>query len=193
MADSDHELMRQSADGDPAAFETLLRRWEPRVARLLNRLTGASRNGAAAQIEDLSQEVFVRVLTARHRYRAEYAFSTWLYRIVLNVARDAGRRKRTQRKLLDNHRPPGQAEVPDETAQWKEVEQCVAEALAELPKKWREPLVLRHYGGMTFQEVAETLGLPASTVKSRVRQGLLKLRAELKNRGIDERDLDHEL
>jgi RNA polymerase sigma-70 factor (ECF subfamily) len=203
MTESDHELMQQCRRGDSAAFERLVRRWEKPVAGILVRLVGSraqssrtpldavpgSANGRS-EIEDLSQDVFVRVLAARDRYRNTFAFSTWLYRIVLNVARDAARRRRTRWKRLISHRPALHSETPPEVVGQKEVEQLIAEAISALPSQLREPLVLRHFAERTFAEVAQVMNLPLSTVKSRVQTALLKLRAELKNRGIDERELE---
>lgn len=197
MAESDHELMRRSGAGDAAAFETLVRRWEPWIVRLLGRLCTDSTSTAPervdgvnphSDIDDLAQEVFIRVLTSSARYRSDYEFSTWLSRIVLNVARDAVRRRNRRWKLLSNHKPSHHKESPAETAGRKETEHHVTEALLSLSPKYREPLVLRHYGDLTFAEVAEALNLPTSTVKSRVHRALEELRTELKRRGIDERE-----
>jgi len=197
MTDSDHELMRRCRQGDSAAFDMLVRRWEAPVNRILVRLAGSHVEpggsnlvSARTDVDDLSQEVFVRVLSARHRYRNTYAFSTWLYRIVLNVTRDAARRRQARGKLLNNHRPVTAAETPPEAASRQEVDQQIAEAVSALPGDLREPLVLRHFGELPFAEVARVTGVPLGTVKSRVRTALLKLRAELKNRGIDERELE---
>src|SRR5439155_22092471 len=88
MGPSEAELMRRWQGGDTASFEEIVRRWQGRVGRLLARLAGPS---AAA---DLCQEVFLRLYGAGARYREEGAFATWIYRLALNVARDAGRRRR---------------------------------------------------------------------------------------------------
>lgn len=187
MADTDHELMHRCRCGDSRAFETLVRRWEDRVARVLTGLDG--RGTATADIDDLCQEVFVRVYLARHRYRSKNSFSTWLYRIAVNVARDAARRKRRWWRMLGNHRPTNAVDSPPDILNRKETEQQVTEALAALPDKWREPLVMKHYGELTFAEVADVMKLPVSTVKSRVQTALVRLRSECVRRGIDEREL----
>lgn len=189
MSDSDHELMQRSRCGDTAAFEALVRRWERPVARIIARLAGTVELPNLPEIEDLSQEVFLRVLSARDRYHNHCAFSTWLYRIVLNVVRDAARRRQRWWKFLNNHRPaPQTATPPDESAR-AEMEGHVNAALSCLPVKLREPVVLRHYGELTFDEVAQVLGEPVSTVKSRVRRGLLEMQQELRRRGIDEQEI----
>jgi len=99
MQPTDADLMRRWQEGDGPAFEALVRRWQRRVAALLGRLAGPS---VAA---DLCQEVFLRVYQAGPRYREEGAFTTWLYRIILNTARDAGRRARRTPRPLADHEP----------------------------------------------------------------------------------------
>lgn len=186
MNDSDHELMRRCREGDPAAFEQLVRRWEGPLGRILARMTDAG-----TEVDDLCQEVFLRVLNARGRYRASGAFSTWLYRIALNVARDAARRRRRRRwRPLDNHEPVSPQAEPPESLGRDDLARRVQEALAALPAKLREPLVLRHFGELTFAEIAVVVGQPASTIKSRTRAALEKLRSELRRRGIDEKELE---
>ncbi len=190
MAESDHELMRMCREGDDAAFEQLVRRWEDRVAGILQRLSANGVVPAPADVEDLSQEVFLRVLVACNRYRNHCEFSTWLYRIVLNVARDAARRQRSRRKSLNNHRSIQQTTTPAESASRRELKLAVSTALSALPSQSREPLVLRHYACLTFAEVAEVLAVPVSTVKSRVQSALLQLRTDLQRMGIDHKELD---
>lgn len=185
MNASDHELMRRSRDGDVAAFEELVDRWEGPVARVLARLTHSN-----SEVEDLCQEVFLRVLNACGRYRACGAFSTWLYRITLNVARSAARKRRWRWGSLDNHEPVAADAAPPETLGRDELGRRVQQALTSLPPKLREPLVLRHFGELTFAEIAQITGQPASTVKSRSRVALEKLRRELHRRGIDEKELE---
>src|SRR5690349_6670456 len=99
MEPSEAELMRRWQDGDTASFEEIVRRWQGRVGRLLARLAGPS------AAPDLCQEVFLRLYGARARYREEGAFATWVYRIALNVARDAGRRRRPDRALSNGRHP----------------------------------------------------------------------------------------
>ena len=172
----------------------LVRRWERPVWGILSRLSSAqSGNKSALDVEDLTQDVFLRVLSACERYQNSCAFSTWIYRIALNVSRDAFRRKRTQRKILGNRQQSisvSRCELPESIVQKQELERNIAQALDELPPKLREPLVLKHYGELTFTEVAEITGVPLGTVKSRVKAGLLQLQSELKRRGIDERELE---
>jgi RNA polymerase sigma-70 factor (ECF subfamily) len=178
MEPSDGELMRRWQEGDAGAFECLVRRRQGSVARLLARLAGP------AAAPDLCQEVFLRLYHAGPRYREERAFSTWLYRIVLNVARDAGRRRRREPGPLANHEPLDHA-APADAACRREAVELVTRALAELPGPLRQALVLRHYEGLSFEQMARLTGTPASTLKSRFAAALGRLRVRLRQLGWD--------
>jgi len=177
MPPTDAELMRRWQRGDCASFEALVRRWQGRIAALLGRLAGP---GA---VPDLCQEVFLRVYQAGGRYREQGAFTTWLYRIALNVARDAGRRGRRSAQALASREPDEAGSHHDDLCR-KETVHLVAEAIAELPDPLREALILRHYEGLSFEEIARLTGTPASTLKSRYAAALNQLRVLLKQRGL---------
>lgn len=185
MHGSDADLMARWQRGDGAAFAALVRRWQQPVARFLARLLGPS-----AQVHDLCQEVFVRVHDAAGRYRESGAFAPWLYRIALNVARDAGRRRRREPLPLDDHEPVAPAPAPDAVCARRELAGLVARALAELPGPLREVLVLRHYEGLSFEQIARLTGTPASTLKSRFAVALERLRRRLPQLGCHPEDLE---
>jgi RNA polymerase sigma-70 factor (ECF subfamily) len=168
--------------GDPVAFARLVDRWQRRVAQFLVRLIGD-----ADSVQDLCQEVFLRVYLARSRYREQGTFSTWLFQIALNVARDAGR-KRVTRTIAgpdqEPQMPPAEAECEHE-----ELIRTLDEAVADLPAPLREVLVLRHYEGMKFEEIGRLLKVPASTLKSRFAVALERLRLHLKRRGYSHEEI----
>jgi RNA polymerase sigma-70 factor (ECF subfamily) len=172
MEVADHALVRQWQAGEPAAFEILVRRWEGRVARFLARMT------AVDQVDDATQEVFLRVWRAGASYRPSAAFSTWLFQIALNVARDLVRRRRDHEPLSGQE--PDDAGEPFDAAQAHEIATAVARALAELPEPLRLAVVLRHYEGLSFEEIGRVCGAPASTVKSRFAAALERLRPRLR-------------
>jgi RNA polymerase sigma-70 factor (ECF subfamily) len=174
----DAELWQGWQRGDAAAFADLVQRWQQPIARFLTGLVGR-----ADRVPDLCQEVFLRVFLARARYRETGAFSSWLYRIAWNVARDACRSRRWEPQPLVAHRL--QAATPGVTArcEQQELAEAVADALAELPLTLREVVVLRHYEGLTFKEIAGLLGVPASTLRSRFEVGMGRLRTRLKQQG----------
>jgi RNA polymerase sigma-70 factor, ECF subfamily len=170
--------------GDAAAFAALVRRWQQPVARFLAAILG--RNDL---VPDLCQEVFLRVFLARARYRETGAFSSWLYRITLNVARDAGRRRLDPQPLpnqeisaLAPFRREAKADCLSHD-EHEELAQAIALGLAELPLPLRQVVVLRHYEDMKFTQMAQMLGIPPSTLRSRFEVGMTKLRVFLKQRG----------
>jgi RNA polymerase sigma-70 factor (ECF subfamily) len=176
MGQPERDLVQAWQRGDPAAFEALVRRWQGPVARFLARLVGR-----ADWVPDLCQEVFLRVHLARARYRETGQFSTWLYQIALNVARDAGRRRRREQQPLP--RQPADEWPAEAACERRELTDAVVRALAELPSPLREVLVLRHYENLSFAEIARVLGTPASTLKSRFAAALERLRLRLSQLG----------
>ena len=185
MHGSDADLIARWQQGDAAAFAALVRRWQQPVGRFLARLVGPS-----DRVDDLCQEVFLHVYEAAGRYRESGAFSTWLYRIALNVARDAGRRRRREPVPLDDTDPAGALPGPEAVCARQELARLVARAVAELPEPLREVLVLRHYEDMNFEQIARLTGTPASTLKSRFAVALERLRHRLHQLGCHQEDLD---
>jgi RNA polymerase sigma-70 factor (ECF subfamily) len=179
MGCNDAELIERWRAGDRTAFEALAGRWQQPMARFLFRLVGR-----AGPVPDLCQEVFLRVYRAGPRYREAGAFSAWLYRIALNVARDAARRARRAPLALQ---PPDRADSAapaDAACQQRETVRLVAEAVAELPERLRVVLVLHHYEGLNFEAIGRLTGTPASTLKSRFAVALKHLRSRLQELGL---------
>lgn len=183
MTHSDHELMLRYQRGDESAFAILVDRWQPPLLRLVCRLNGFPQSEA----EDALQEVFLRVARAAAGYQANWAFSTWVYTIALNAARDMLRKQRPA--TADAELEPETTEpTPPQRASRAEAVAIMREALMALKAEHREPLVLKHFSGLTFQQIAAVLQTPESTVKSRTAAALHQLRRELKNRGISPED-----
>ena len=180
MGCDDAHLIQRWQQGDAAAFEALVRRWQQPVGRCLFRLVGQ-----AELVNDLCQEVFMRVYSAGPRYRPSAAFSTWLYRIALNVARDAARRRKHEPVSLSDREVEDRAPAAEEACQQHELVSLVAQAVAELPEPLRTVLVLHHYEGMSFEEIARLTETPASTLKSRFAAALRRLRKRLQHLGND--------
>jgi RNA polymerase sigma-70 factor (ECF subfamily) len=174
----DVEITQAWQRGEPAAFAALVRRWQQPLARFL-----AAMVGQTDLVADLCQEVFLRVFLARSRYRETGAFSSWLYRIARNVARDAVRRRRSEAKRLGNQEL--KATTPEARCEQQELAQAIAGGLAELPWEVREVVVLRHYQEMNFKDIAQLTGVPASTLRCRFEVGMGRLRARLKQLGWD--------
>ena len=177
-SEADAELMQRWQGGDPAAFEALVRRWQQPLGRFLARLADPPELA-----QDLCQEVFLRVYQAGPGYRESGAFATWLYRIALNVARDARRRRRQARESLKKHDPAAGDLSAESQCVQEELAHAVRLVLAELPAAQREVLVLRHYEDMNFEAMSRLLGTPASTLKSRFAVALGHLRVRLQQLG----------
>src|SRR4051812_9999225 len=157
MSHPDPELMPRWRRGDATAFAALVDRWQQPVGRFLLRLVGRP-----DRVPDLCQEVFLRVLRAAPRYREAGRFSTWLFQIALNVARDAARRGRHAPQPLTD---VSGDDTTDAACERRELARAVASAVAELPPTQREVLALRHDQGMSFEEMARVLDVPATTLK----------------------------
>jgi RNA polymerase sigma-70 factor, ECF subfamily len=165
----DPKVVLAARGGDLAAFEILVRRYQPDVWRLCYQLV---RNEHVA--EDVTQDAFVRAFRFIRRYRAESRFSTWLFTIARNCAMDELRRSQRRARLAG--RIEGEAPPPGRIEQTN-VE--VREVLAHLPLDLREPIVLIDMFGLSYREVAAVMRVPEGTVKSRVHRGREQLAREL--------------
>jgi RNA polymerase sigma-70 factor, ECF subfamily len=167
---SDQELVARARDGgELAAFEELVRRHRDTAYRVALRVC---LNPADA--EDIAQEALVRAWRSLGRFRADAAFSTWLYRIVTNVALSTVTRRR-EHATGDPLEPVGPDLDPAGTVQTRERLGAVLAALRELTPEQRACYVLREVEGLTYDELAEVLGTSVQAVKSR----LFRARTEL--------------
>jgi RNA polymerase sigma-70 factor (ECF subfamily) len=183
---SDEQVMlRIQRRNDPRAFAVLVRRWENWAKRFCARLTGDVHRG-----EDLAQEVFMRVFTHRDDYRHEARFATYLRRIAINVCCDEHRRVRRRREGSfgqgsndeSGYNTPLAARIaaPDILLARQERAEAVRKALLQLTERHRQVVILRHYEGLRFREIAELLEIPQGTVRSRMAEALTKLAQLLK-------------
>jgi RNA polymerase sigma-70 factor (ECF subfamily) len=175
-SDDDH-LVSRARDGDDAALDELLRRHHARIHGVCRRLTG---NDADAL--DATQEALISIVRGLPRFDGRSSFSTWVYRVATNAALDELRRRRRRPATsLDDERP-GRRE-PAMTG--PSVGQSVSDrldvdaALAELPLDFRAPVVLRDLCQLDYAEIAEVLGIPAGTVRSRISRGRAMLATRL--------------
>jgi len=179
----DGDLIRRAKTGDRSALADLLRAWDRPVMAVAFRIL-ADREDAA----DVRQLAFVRVCESIGRFDEQARFSTWLYRIVVNLCRDRIRqsRRRTQAMQRVNsiaERADGRSTGNYAAADKSAVAAVVADAVADLPEDQREAIVLKHFAGLSFAEMAATLDVPVSTLKSRVMRALDGLRLRLRDAG----------
>lgn len=158
MAEPDPQLVAAARAGDLDGFAALVRRYQADVWRL-----GFHLVGDAALADDVAQDAFVRAFRFLPRYRGESRFSTWLFTITRNCALDELRRAGRQRRLHDDL---DALAAPSRSDHGVRLE--VREALGELPRELREPVVLIDMFGVSYGEVAAMLEVPLGTIKSRV-------------------------
>jgi len=182
---TDEELVRTVLDGDRERFSELVERYQARLVNYLYRLV---RNSDDAH--DLAQEVFVRVYQALDRFDPTYRFSTWLFRVAQNAAIDQIRRRRFRMVPIgpqetDGGEPRREIELADEGPsaldgiEAREREAEVRAAIDALPWEYRELILLRHYGELAYDEIAETKGMPLGTVKNKLFRARQMLKTKL--------------
>jgi RNA polymerase sigma-70 factor (ECF subfamily) len=186
MVPSDEDLVEAFQSGDISAFDQLVRRWDRKIQGVVYRLVGNHE-----EARDLAQEAFLKAYRALGTFKREARFSSWLYQIALNATRDRIRRRRRHPDVsLEAVEEWPDASLRDgrpsafELIESRDLSRLVAAAMAGLPDEQREVLILKEYEGLTFPEIAETLDVPLSTVKTRLYRGLVQLRIRLERQGI---------
>ena len=171
-------MWRVKMDGDAEAFARLVARWRPPIKRLCTRMTGDPHRG-----EDLAQETFSRLFSRRKDYEPSGRFSTFLWRMALNLCYDELRRiKRRAESALEEREDEALQPLyatddpgPDAALADQERVDAVRRALLALSEPYRVVVVLRHYEGLKFREIAELLDIAEGTVKSRMAEALTQL------------------
>ena len=193
MTRTDEERVARATAGDLDSFNQLVARWERPIYALAYRTLGREEDA-----RDVVQEAFLRAFRGLRGFKGEAKFSSWLYRITLNLCRDWIRKERRAPivqvpegtdpiDLADDQAAP--TESVEELVARREMSQAVARAMAELPEEQRTAIMLKEYHGLTFQEIADLLECPLSTVKTRLYQGLSVLRRRLERRQTEEASL----
>ncbi|MFI5182768.1 MAG: RNA polymerase sigma factor [Vicinamibacteria bacterium] len=185
MGPTDEELVDAFRGGDLAAFDVLVRRWDRKVRGAIHRILGSEDDA-----RELCQETFLKAYRALGSFKGEARFSSWLYQIALNLCRDRMRRRKGRTVSLDELEEDGKAIAIRRPSALdlvvaRDLARAVAEAVAALPEEQREVIVLKEYQELTFVEIADVLGVPLSTVKTRLYRGLSQLRLQLERQGID--------
>jgi len=182
MTWTDEELVARSIGGDNDSFNELVIRLERPIYALAYRTIGREDDA-----RDVCQETFLRAFRALPGFRGQAKFSSWLYRIALNLCRDWVRRERRTPvvqppedvDLLDLAAAAEPSEPIEDLVARRDLSRVVEAAMQRLPDEQRTAIVLKEYHGLTFQEIADLVGCPLSTVKTRLYQGLSVLRREL--------------
>jgi RNA polymerase sigma-70 factor (ECF subfamily) len=177
--------MMRVRDGDAAAFEELVLRYQNRLLTVLEHLVGNRE-----QAEDLAQDVFVRVFKARERYQPEARFSTWLFTIANNVASNALRSRSRRREVgvpegngsdsapmaLDQLAKAASGFLPTRNLDKAEQAEMVRHAVAALSERQRMALLLAKFEGMSYQDIAQTMNLSVQAIKSLLSRARVNLK-----------------
>ena len=182
----DKHILARARRGELDAFEELVRQYEKRVYAVALRSSGSPEDAA-----DITQEVFLRAWRSIESFRGDSGFSTWLFRITMNLCVDHARHKNAQPQTQplvvgeeDAERPiPDTAPTPEEHLENSELGRELAAALDEVSEEHRRIVLLRDVSGMSYTEIAEVLEISEGTVKSRLSRARIALRKVLLRRG----------
>ena len=182
----DKHILARARRGELDAFEELVRQYEKRVYAVALRSSGSPEDAA-----DITQEVFLRAWRSIESFRGDSGFSTWLFRITMNLCVDHARHKNAQPQTQplvvgeeDAERPiPDTAPTPEEHLDNSELGRELAAALDEVSEEHRRIVLLRDVSGLSYTEIAEVLEISEGTVKSRLSRARIALRTILLRRG----------
>lgn len=177
---TDDELMVDYVGGDEDALRILVQRWERLVFAFLIRMLGSPE-----EAEDLCQDTFMNLIKAAGRYKPEGKFQSWLYRIAGNQARSRLRRRKILRWLpLSEEHDNNPASGSDALASMasREEQRQVQEAIARLPERQREALVLKQYQELSYREIADAMDTTVSSVQMLLHRAMTALRKDLASR-----------
>src|ERR687897_720126 len=162
-AASDRELVAIAVNGFDGSFEELVRRYQRPIAAYVYRMVGNYESAL-----DLTQEIFIKVYNSLKRYRSEFKFSTWIYKIAHNAAVDHLRRNSTR----------------EQESEQRERRVEIEAVVRALPGNYRELIILRHSQDLSYEEIVEVTGLPLGTVKNRLFRAREMMRQQFVEKGI---------
>ncbi|HVF27586.1 MAG TPA: sigma-70 family RNA polymerase sigma factor [Pyrinomonadaceae bacterium] len=188
MTTSDEQIVERALAGDADAFGEIVRRWERRIFALAFSMLNSSEDAREA-----TQETFLAAFRNLRNFRGEAKVSSWLHRIVINQCISRQRRSRVRPETaLDDETESGDAQLstpahasPARRAESRERTEAVRRAVGALQPELREVVVMKEFEEMTFQEIADRLDIPLSTVKSRLYTALKQLRMRLEVHGTE--------
>ena len=172
--EKDHSLVQRVQRGDKVAFEMLFTKYQRRVSRLVSRFVRSD-----AEVEDIVQESFIKAYRALGSFRGDSAFYTWLYRIAVNTAKNylvaASKRPISLTQFEKNDDDDfeedhfmSDASTPESELITKQIAETVNKTMNELPADLREAIMLREIEGMSYEDIADSMGCPIGTVRSRI-------------------------
>ena len=171
-SETDQKLVQRAQRGDLRAFDLLVLKYQGRISALVSRYISEP-----GEVEDVTQEAFIKAFRALERFRGDSAFYTWLYRIAANAAKNhlvaKGRRPKSdawieEAEAFDEFGLRSDTGSPEAVAMGDELVGVVDAAMQALPEELRAALTLRELEGLSYDDIAEVLGCPVGTVRSRI-------------------------
>jgi len=183
----DRDLVATAVSGVEGSFEELVRRYQRPISAYVYRMVGNYESAL-----DLTQEIFIKVYNSLRRYRSEFKFSTWIYKIAHNAAIDHLRRTATREQSLVMGPENDQFDLPVEStrpspeqeSERKERRGEIESVVRALPANYRELIILRHSQDLSYEEIVEVTGLPLGTVKNRLFRAREMMRQQFVDKGI---------
>src|SRR5687768_12089852 len=184
---ADRDLVATAVSGVEGSFEELVRRYQRPISAYVYRMVGNYESAL-----DLTQEIFIKVYNSLGRYRSEFKFSTWIYKIAHNAAVDHLRRSSTREQSLvagiegDTFDLPIESGrlSPEQESERKERQGEIEAVVRALPGNYRELIILRHSQDLSYEEIVEVSGLPLGTVKNRLLRAGEMMMQQLVEQGI---------
>lgn len=175
MEVSDIELINKILAGDHELFSELVTRYKKLIYSVVYNMIKDKE-----EVNDISQEIFIRLYQALNRYNPEYKFSTWSVKIATNYCLDVLRKKKADVVPIDEMiEVPYNGDTPELKYIRKEQKNKIREAIEELPEKYKIPIILFHQNGLSYEEMTHILNEPMTIVKNRLYRARLMLREKL--------------
>lgn len=177
---TDSQLIERTLGGEADAFNLLVHRWERQIYGLTLRMLGRD-----DEARDATQETFLSAYRNLSKFRGEAKFSSWIYRIALNICNTKLRGRVKNVVSIEERQETVGFELADDAedlsgnVQKEQIAHHVRKALGGLPAEMRQVIIMKEYEGLKFAEIANVLGIPVSTVKTRMYTGLSELRKRL--------------
>lgn len=199
MTMEDAQLIEKFLNGDHSAFNTLVWRWEKPVFHFNYRYLGDFELA-----KDITQKVFIRIYKNLKKLKEHQKFTSWMYQIAANLCKDEIKRIKRQNSVsIDAIKENNSENVydlvdhdtnqPDTKVNQQQIEHIIKQALQSIPEEQRIVIIMKEYQGLKFKEIAEALGEPINTVKSRMYYGLNALRKVFVRWNLDEEVLRYEM